>query len=153
MFGSGAMYSWANWFFLIGAVCPIVQYFIARRFPRSIARYIFMPAIFGVSSMIPPATMFQLFCYISMGLFFNVFIKNRWPGWWTRYTYSVAGALDIGNALCLILFALGLGLTASSFPAWWGNTAYTESLDAINGAVLRTLVGNGTISDAIKNWS
>ncbi|CAN8104579.1 unnamed protein product [Discula destructiva] len=153
MFGSGTMYSWANWFFLIGFAMPIIQFFIARRYPKSIARYIFMPAIFGVSGMIPPATMFQLFCYISMGLLFNVFIKGRWPGWWQRYTYSLAGALDVGNALCLILYALCIGLSGAAFPAWWGNTAYAESLDAMEGAVIRAITGNGTISDAITSWS
>lgn len=155
MFGAGAMYAWANWFFLIGFALPIIQFFIARRYPKSIARYVFMPAIFGVSGMIPPATMFQLFCYISMGLLFNVFIKGRWPGWWQRYTYSLAGALDVGNALCLILFALGIGLSGAAFPTWWGNTAYGESLDATEGAVIRTVVGDGTISDSIAlgSWS
>lgn len=154
MFGPGATYSWTNWFFLIGFICPIIQYYIARRYPRSFVRYVFLPAFFGVSGMIPPATMFQLFCFCSMGLFFNWFLKSKYPGWWARYTYSLAGALDIGNALCLILFALGIGLSGAVFPAWWGNSGYSDNLDSNEMAVLRTITtANGTIDDSITSWS
>lgn len=146
------MYSWANWFFLIGFVCPIIQYIIARRWPKSMARYIFFPAFFGVTGMIPPATMFQLLCYISCGLFFNSFIRGRYFGWWERYTYTISGALDVGNALCLILYALCLGLTGASLPSWWGNSGFADTLDANGMATTYTVGVNGTISD-IKSWS
>ena len=37
MFGPGALFSWINWFWLIGAVVTVIHYVIARRYPRSIA--------------------------------------------------------------------------------------------------------------------
>jgi len=129
MFGAGAPFAWTNWFWLIGFVLPLITWLIARRYPKSIARYVFWPAIFGVSGMIPPATTFQLFCWLTIGLFFAVYIQRRYFGWWARYIFVLSGALDIGTALCLTLFALGIGLSASSFPAWWGNTGYAETLD------------------------
>ncbi|KAH8896754.1 OPT family small oligopeptide transporter [Thozetella sp. PMI_491] len=129
MFGPGATYAWCNWFFLIGAVLPIIQYYVARRYPRSMARYIFWPAIFGVSGMIPPATIFQLLCWLTIGLAFNVIVKRRYVGWWGRYTFVLSGAMDIGTAICLTLFALGIGLSGASFPKWWGNDGFTSSLD------------------------
>jgi hypothetical protein len=44
-------YSWVNYFWLIGAVLPVIQYFLARKYPRSFLRYVFFPAIFGAAGM------------------------------------------------------------------------------------------------------
>lgn len=145
--------AWANWFFLIGFACPIIQYYIARKYPRSILRYVFFPALFGVSGMIPPATIFNLLCYLTIGIIFNVIIKRRFPGWWERYTYSLAGALDVGNALCLILYALALGLSGSSFPEWWGTTGFAETLEAQAMAVSKTLKDGEVLAPWIKSWN
>lgn len=175
MFGAGSMYckhkssrmhpfslgrnrltrkpAWANWFFLIGFACPIIQYYIARKYPRSILRYVFFPALFGVSGMIPPATIFNLLCYLTIGIIFNVIIKRKFPGWWERYTYSLAGALDVGNALCLILYALALGLSGSSFPEWWGTTGFAETLEAQAMAVTKTLKDGEVLAPWIKSWN
>lgn len=60
MFGAGQLFSWVNWFWLIGAVLPVIQYFLALRYPRSFLRYVFFPAIFGAAGMIPPATFWYL---------------------------------------------------------------------------------------------
>ncbi|KAH8895289.1 Tetrapeptide transporter, OPT1/isp4 [Thozetella sp. PMI_491] len=139
MFGPGAIFSWINWFWLIGAVLPVIQYFVAKRYPRSIARYIFFPALFGVGGMIPPATVWYLTNWLLVGWFFNVFVMKRWPGWWSRYTYVLSGALDVGNAICLVLFALGLGLSGSVFPDWWGTLAPYETLDFLKQARTKTL--------------
>jgi hypothetical protein len=102
----------------------------------------FFPAVFSSSGQIPPATLAGLFCWLIVGLTFNVFIKSRYFGWWTRYTYVLSGALDIGSALCLTLYALGIGLSVSSFPSWWGVDGYTSSLDQNDAAVTRIL-GDG----------
>lgn len=37
MFGPGALFSWINYFWLVGAVCTVAHWLIARRYPRSIA--------------------------------------------------------------------------------------------------------------------
>ncbi len=37
MFGPGALFSWINWFWLVGFVCTVAHWLIARRYPRSIA--------------------------------------------------------------------------------------------------------------------
>jgi OPT family oligopeptide transporter len=144
MFGPGAMFSWINWFWLIGAVCPVIQYFVMRRYPRSIARYIFFPALFGVGGMIPPATLWFLTNWLLVGWFFNVLVLKRWPGWWSRYTYVLSGALDVGNAISLVLFALGLGLSGAAFPEWWGNTVADSTLDATRQAVSSKWPKDGT---------
>jgi len=145
VFGAGSIYSWVNWFWFIGFICPFAQYFLARRYPRSFLRYVFFPAMFGAAGMIPPATMWYLAQYVMVGLFFNWWIKKRYFGWWARYNYVLSGALDIGTALCVVLQAVGLGIGNANFPDWWGNTVPFNNLDANWEAVSRKLPDDGSI--------
>ncbi|KAK5998758.1 Sexual differentiation process protein isp4 [Cladobotryum mycophilum] len=144
VFGAGQLYSWTNYFWLIGFLCPFIQWLIARRYPRSMVRYIVFPALFGAAGQIPPATTWYLLQWVWVGLVFNWFIRRKWSGWWTQYNYTLSGALDIGNALCTVLIGLGLGLGHASFPDWWGNTAPYDTLDANNTAVLKTIPPGGS---------
>ncbi|KAF7554266.1 hypothetical protein G7Z17_g3043 [Cylindrodendrum hubeiense] len=143
MFGAGAIYSWVNYFWLIGAALPVIQFFLARRYPRSFLRYVFFPAIFGGAGMIPPATTWWLGQWVIVGLIFNWWIKRRWYGWWIRYNYVLSGALDIGTALCIVISGLALGLSNTNFPDWWGNTVFNNNLDA-DGAVTKVLPTDGS---------
>jgi OPT family small oligopeptide transporter len=94
LFGVGQLYAWNNWFWLIGAVLPVGQYFLARKYPRSILRYIFFPAIFGAAGMIPPATTWYLGQWVLVGLIFNWWIRKRWFGWWCKLTRPSPGSLS-----------------------------------------------------------
>lgn len=58
LFGPGALYAPLQWFWLLGAVAPVVTWLFARRFPRSLWRYVSMPVFFGGSGWIPPATVY-----------------------------------------------------------------------------------------------
>ncbi|KAK5998534.1 Sexual differentiation process protein isp4 [Cladobotryum mycophilum] len=140
VFGAGGVYSWINWFWLIGCALPICQYFLARRFPRSFLRYVVTPAIFGAAGQIPPSTLYYLMQWVIVGLIFNFFIRRRANGWWTQYNYSLSGALDIGNALCIVVVGLGLGLGNANFPDWWGNTVPFNTLDANLTAITKKFV-------------
>ncbi|KAH7134550.1 OPT family small oligopeptide transporter [Dactylonectria estremocensis] len=150
MFGSGAIYSWVNYFWLIGAVLPVIQYYLARKYPRSFLRYVFFPAIFGGAGMIPPATTWWLGQWVIVGLIFNWWIKRRFFGWWIRYNYVLSGALDIGTALCIVISTFALGLSNTSFPEWWGNTVFDNNLDAV-GAVTKVLPDDGSFFGP-KSW-
>ncbi|KAH6658562.1 Tetrapeptide transporter, OPT1/isp4 [Truncatella angustata] len=143
MFGPGALFSWINYFWLIGAACTTIHYFVARRYPRSIARYVYFPAIFSIGGMIPPATLWNLTNWLLVGAIFNIWIMKKYKGWWSQYTYVMAGALDVGNAICIVLFALGLGLSASSFPEWWGTTISSSTSDAMRTARTKFLPADG----------
>ncbi|KAK7421248.1 hypothetical protein QQZ08_010025 [Neonectria magnoliae] len=143
MFGAGALYSWVNYFWLIGAALPVIQYFLARKYPRSFLRYVFFPAIFGAAGMIPPATTWWLGQWVIVGLIFNWWIKHRYYGWWMRYNYLLSGALDIGTALCIVISGIALGLSNTEFPTWWGNTVMDHNLDA-EGAVTKVLPNDGS---------
>lgn len=144
MFGAGATFSWINYFWLIGFAMPVIQYFVARRYPRSAIRYMVWPVIFGAAAMIPPATLYYLWTFVVVGVTFNVVLRRLFPGWWTRYNYLVSGALDIGNALTVVVIGLGLGLSNKNFPDWWGTTVITETLDANRKALSKVFVPGQT---------
>lgn len=59
MFGKGSIYSGLQWFWLAGAITPVFTWLLARRFPRSIWRYVNMPLIFGGSGWIPPSGVYN----------------------------------------------------------------------------------------------
>lgn len=115
----------------------MIQYVVARKFPRSFARYIVWPVVFGAAGMIPPATLYYLWQYVIVGLIFNYWIRRRYLGWWTQYNYALSGALDIGTAICIVLVGLALGLGNANFPDWWGNTVINNTLDAQDLAVTK----------------
>lgn len=152
VFGAGSIYSWVNWFWFIGFACPAIQFVLARRYPRSFLRYVFFPAIFGAAGMIPPATMWYIAQYVMVGLFFNWWIKRRFPGWWSRYNFALSGSLDIGTALCVVLQGLALGLGNANFPDWWGNTVPFKNLDSDGLACTKTLPADGSKLIGPSTW-
>jgi OPT family oligopeptide transporter len=139
MFGAGSMYEWVQYFWLIGAGTTFVVWLIARRYPRTWVRYIYVPAIFSASGLVPPATCYKMLCYLLFGLIFNFWIRRRFSGWWSQYNYILSAALDIGNALCAICIVLFLGFTGVTMPEWWGTNVIYENLDGMGTAVLHKL--------------
>ncbi|TWU72259.1 hypothetical protein ED733_001737 [Metarhizium rileyi] len=152
VFGVGGIFAWINWFWLIGFLCPLIQYLVARRYPRSFARYIIWPAIFSACGLVPPATLYYMLPWVVVGVIFNGWIRRRYFGWWSQYNYVLSGALDIGSRLCVVLVALALGLSNRDFPQWWGNTVMNETLDRSGRAVQKRFIPNTTEPIGPSNW-
>ncbi|PNY24300.1 Sexual differentiation process protein isp4 [Tolypocladium capitatum] len=152
VFGSGGILSWTNYFWLIGFALPVIQYFVARRYPRSIVRYLMFPVIFGAGGMVPPATYYNLWQYVIVGLAFNYFIRRRYFGWWSQYTYVLSAALDIGTALCGAFIAQILGFGSFTFPMWWGNAIVDATLDAKGEAVTKIFNPNTSTPIGPSTW-
>ncbi|KAK9424113.1 putative OPT oligopeptide transporter protein-domain-containing protein [Seiridium unicorne] len=142
MFSRGALYASLQWFWLLGAIAPIITWFFARRHPRSIFRYINVPLFFGGSGMIPPASAYTYLCWGLYGTVFNFFIKRKWTGWWMQYNYITSAALDCGLIVATIIIFFTLYLTNMTPPAWFGNTAVFETLDE-RGLSIKTFLPNG----------
>lgn len=146
MFGPGAIYNSMLYFFILGAGLPVVVYVLARKFPRSIIRYINTPVLFGGTANIPPATVMIYASWAFVGTMFNRVIRNRHPGWWTEYNYITSAALDSGTIICvlLIFFALQLPNKVTA-PQWWGGAdgGYTNNGDW--NAATQKVVADGEI--------
>jgi OPT oligopeptide transporter protein len=54
MFSKAGIYGNVQYFWIAGALTPVLFWFMAKKWPRSGARYLHAPIIFGGTGMIPP---------------------------------------------------------------------------------------------------
>ncbi|KAL8707200.1 MAG: hypothetical protein Q9220_007733 [cf. Caloplaca sp. 1 TL-2023] len=130
-FGAGAVYRPLIWFFLLGAIAPIVVFMIGRKKPlNSIWRKINLPVLFGSLSWIPPATGLNFSVWAIVCLVFNSLIKKRKPDWWGKYTMTLSAGLDSGLAIGVVVIFFGV-----IFPgwmkgfSWWGTEVFKQGCD------------------------
>lgn len=137
IFGAGGLYSSLQWFWLMGAVLPVITYYAAKKWPRSPIRYIHWPVIFAGNGNIPPATVYIYLCWGVVGMFFNGFIKRRFTGWWGRYNYITSAGLDTGLYISTIIIFFALILPQQVNPPQWfmnplANSSDTTTNNAFN---------------------
>jgi OPT family oligopeptide transporter len=56
IFSSAGVYGKLQYFWILGALLPIVLYVLAKKFPKGSMKYLHAPVIFGGTAYIPPAT-------------------------------------------------------------------------------------------------
>ena len=131
-FGQGALYRPLVWAFLFGAIAPIVLFLMARKKRHSIIRKINLPVVFGSLSWIPPATGLNFSVWAIVCWLFNYELKNRRPGWWSKYTMTLSAALDSGLAVGVVVVFFGV-----LYPgwmdgfSWWGTEVFKQGCDWI----------------------
>lgn len=121
IFGDLGYYSAINWFFLAGALAPIVVWLAHKAFPsQQWIKLITTPVLLGATINMPPATAVNYTSWIIIG-FFSGFIAYRYyRNWWSRHNYVMSGALDAGLAFMGVLLYLCLDMEHVSLD-WWGN--------------------------------
>lgn len=121
IFGNLGTYENINWFFLGGAIAPLLVWLATRAFPQQEwIKLINMPVLIGATGMMPPATAVNYTSWIIVG-FLSGFVVYRYkPDWWQRHNYVLSGALDAGLAFMGVVLYLCLGLEEISID-WWGN--------------------------------
>ncbi|XP_077231441.1 oligopeptide transporter 7-like isoform X1 [Tasmannia lanceolata] len=124
IFGDLGTYSGVNWFFLTGAIAPLLVWIAHKAFPRhEWIRLINMPILIGSTGMMPFATAVNYTSWIIVGFFSSFVIYRYRRNWWQRHNYVLSGALDAGLAFMGVLLYLCLGSKNVSLN-WWG-----ENLD------------------------
>ncbi|CAM8950570.1 unnamed protein product [Rhodiola kirilowii] len=121
IFGDLGIYQAVNWFFLLGAIAPVLVWLGTKAFPgQAWIRLINMPILISGTGVMPRATAVNYTTWILVG-FLSGFVAYRYrPGWWKRHNYVLSGALDAGLAFMGVLLYLCLGLEETSL-SWWGN--------------------------------
>ncbi|KAI9121481.1 hypothetical protein K1719_008514 [Acacia pycnantha] len=120
IFGSEGNYSAMNWFFLGGAVGPVLVWLLHRAFPtQSWIPLINLPVLLGATGAMPPATPLNYNAWIFFGTIFNFFIFRYRKQWWQRYNYVLSAALDAGVAFMAVLIYFSVGLENKNIN-WWG---------------------------------
>lgn len=149
IFSPGQIYSGLFWFFLVGAITPIIFYFAARKWPKSPIKYLMAPLLFGGAGYIPPATPLNYLSWGIVGYVFQKHIRTKYFGWWSRLNYLTSSGLDLGLALStlFIFFAFTLGNVQA--PNWWGNTIVSATMDVQDTAVQATVAAGEHFGPAV----
>ncbi|KAL5537579.1 hypothetical protein UlMin_043353 [Ulmus minor] len=119
IFGSDGNYAAMNWFFLGGAIGPIILWLLHKAFPKqSWIPPINLPVLLGATGMMPVATPLNYNAWVLVGSIFNFFVFRYRKRWWQRYNYVLSAALDAGIAfMAVLLYFSGVENIGLS---WWG---------------------------------
>ena len=158
-FSKGQIYHGLIYFFPIGFLCPLVQYFVQLKCSNRFLRYVNFPVIFSSTGFIPPATPSNYITWSAVGFIFNYIIRRRHFSWWTKYNCEpcmkhklcqgliespdvLSAGLDAGVAVSTVvifftLYYLKNGLIGqNSIQLWWGNTISFNTADANRTSLL-----------------
>ncbi|KAI0271699.1 OPT oligopeptide transporter [Gloeopeniophorella convolvens] len=134
-FSPGQIYQCLTWFFLMGAIAPLVGWLINKRWPSSFFKYVNVPVVLAGTCWIPPATAVNYIPWAILGFIFNYVIRKRHFSWWAKYNYVLSAALDCGTAIgtLIVFFAFQYprhgSIGKNSIEKWWGNTVYNNTAD------------------------
>ncbi|PRQ20926.1 putative oligopeptide transporter, OPT superfamily [Rosa chinensis] len=118
IFGSLGYYSALNWFFLFGAIGPLIVWLLHKAFPsQKWIALINLPVLLGATAVMPPASTVNFNCWIIVGLVFSYYVFRYRKTWWQRYNYVLSAALDAGVAFMAVLVYLSMNGKGIS---WWG---------------------------------
>ncbi|XP_009615074.1 oligopeptide transporter 4-like [Nicotiana tomentosiformis] len=121
-FGPLGNYGALNWFFLGGAIAPILVWLLHKSFPKqSWIKLINIPVLLGATAAMPPASTLNFNSWFVIGTLFNFIIFQYRKKWWQRYNYVLSAALDAGLAFMGVFIYLFFGLTNHENINWWGN--------------------------------
>ncbi|KAH6721482.1 OPT family small oligopeptide transporter [Leptodontidium sp. MPI-SDFR-AT-0119] len=148
MFGPGSIYHAIQWYWLLGALLPVLFYVIVRCFPRTPLRMLNAPVMLGAMAWLPPATPLSFSTWVFFGLLFNYGIRSRFPGWWHTYNYITAAALDSGLVIATIIIFFAITLPGVDIPQWWGNVDVYNTADATYAAMRKMVPEGGTFGPA-----
>jgi OPT family small oligopeptide transporter len=84
-FSKGQIYYGLSFFFLIGAVAPVIPWLVSRKYPNSFVKYINFPVIFNGTGLIPPASAINYVPWAIVGFIFQYVIRRRHFQWWVKY--------------------------------------------------------------------
>lgn len=120
IFGSEGNYSSMNWFFLVGAMGPVIVWLFHKAYPKkSWIPLINLPVLLGATGAMPPATPLNYNAWIIVGTIFNYFVFKYRKNWWQRYNYILSAALDAGVAFMGVALYFTLGMQNIELD-WWG---------------------------------
>ncbi|KAG9041979.1 hypothetical protein FS837_011505 [Tulasnella sp. UAMH 9824] len=135
-FSKGQVYYALSFFFLIGAIAPVIPYILTKKYPTSWFKYINLPVIFNGTGLIPPASAINYVPWTIVGFIFQYLIRRRHFAWWAKYNYVLSAALDSGVALSVIFIFFCLQypkngtIGENNVLSWWGNIVWTVNADA-----------------------
>ncbi|KAH7096543.1 OPT oligopeptide transporter [Auriculariales sp. MPI-PUGE-AT-0066] len=153
-FSHGQIYYGLVFFFLAGALAPVITYYLTKLFPNSpVLRYLNWPVLFSGTGYIPPASAVNYVPWTIVGFIFQYVIRRRHFAWWAKYNYVLSAALDAGVAVSVIIiffclqFPKNNEIGIDTIQVWWGNSVFLNTADYL-GTRMRTLAEGETFGPA-----
>jgi OPT family oligopeptide transporter len=104
IFGDLGTYSAVNWFFLGGAIAPLLVWCTQKAFPaQKWIRHVNVPVLIGATSLMPPGTAVNYTTWILIAFLSGYVVYRYRRNWWERHNYLLSGALDAGLAFMAVL--------------------------------------------------
>jgi OPT family small oligopeptide transporter len=143
LYSVGKIYSGLLHMFWLGALLPIITFFLKKKFPNNkILRSIHWPLFFAGTGNLPPATGINYSTAFVVSFIFNRYIKNKYTHWWAKYNYVLSAALDSGVAVSAIIIFFTVIFPGASL-SWWGNNVQSTTIDG-KGTPWKPIPANGT---------
>ncbi|KAL3846123.1 hypothetical protein ACJIZ3_003526 [Penstemon smallii] len=121
IFGNLGVYPTVNWFFLGGAIAPILVWLLAKAYPnKKWIRLINMPVLLGATAMMPPASAVNYTSWLLLAYVFGYVVYKSRRKWWERYNYILSGSMDAGTAFVTLLMFFAVQSKEIGIE-WWGN--------------------------------
>ncbi|PKU69522.1 oligopeptide transporter 7 [Dendrobium catenatum] len=121
IFGDLGSYYAINWFFLAGAIAPLLVWIAHRAFPSAKwIKLVNVPVLIAGLGSMPPATAVNFTTWIIIGFLSGYVVYKYHREWWQRHNYVLSGSLDAGLAFMAVLLYVCLGLENITLK-WWGN--------------------------------
>lgn len=156
-FSKGQTYYPLLFFFLVGAIAPVVPWLFMKKYPDSFLKYINFPVIFNGTGLIPPATAINYVPWAAVGFVFQYLIRRRHFSWWTKYNYVLSAALDSGVAVSILVvffclqFPRNGTIGADTLSVWWGNTVPFTGADG-NALPVKPLPSGAIFGPPPGSW-
>ena len=157
LFSHGELYYGLVFFFLAGAILPVIQWVLHKKFHFGFLKYLNFPLIFIGTGNMPPATPLNYVPWVLVCFVFNYVVRRRHFGWWSKYNCEpsplslvnrqfpdaldiidvLSAGLDAGYAVGLIIIFFTLQypkngtIALNSIQSWWGNTVYVNTGDFV----------------------
>lgn len=94
LYSVGKIYSSLLHFFWIGALMPVITWYLYKRTQVKFWKDVNWPLIFVGTYNVPPATGINYSSWTLVNLIFNHWIKRRFFPFWSKYNYILAVSFD-----------------------------------------------------------
>lgn len=122
------IYPILQWCFLIGAVLTIPMLLVKRWFPRQ-TKYFQPTLIIGGMLTYAPYNLTYMTGSMYLSFAFMYYIKNKYMGWWEKYTYVLSSSLTAGVAFSAIIIFFSVQYHPKDLN-WWGNKVSYAGIDS-----------------------
>ncbi|KAK3193867.1 hypothetical protein Dsin_025177 [Dipteronia sinensis] len=121
MFFPDGIYSKLYYFFLIGAITPLLIWVLLKLFPeKGWIKSINIPIILIGPTALAAAGSVTYWSWIFVGIVSNLIVYRKYKHWWGRYNYLLSYGLDLGVALQALLTSMTVQMSGVYGVNWWG---------------------------------